>query len=207
MKFFLLSDVNFTRLPRNYKLIKKIDLTEDKKSAVIIRLLSILVVFVMFVFGVIFYGKNALEKLLMTEKVSELNYLIGKVLFIIFICFLYIQLREAVNIILMKIFCRKSKIKLNFKLFFTDAVSNAFFNRKAYIFISISPFLIFGLILGIIASFVPFEWFWTVYIVLIVNFASAAGDLYVLFIILRMPGKILIHDNGTEIEVFGLSKR
>lgn len=194
--------MNFIRLPHRYEPIKKIDLREDKKATIVIRILCAVVVAVMLVSGGIFYGGSALKNLLLTEKIAELNNLIGRVLLIILFCFLHIQLREGVNILLMKLFCKKARIKMKFGLFFTDAISNAFYCRKAYIFISIAPFLIFALLLGIIVSLVPFEWFWTIYIIQIVNFASAVGDVYVLFILLRMPKDILIRDNGTEIEVF-----
>ena len=198
--------MNFIRLPNYYEPIKKIDLREDKKATIVIRILSAVAVAVMLVLGGVLYGENALKSLLLTEKSSELYNLIGRVLLIIFFCFLYIQLREGINILLMKLFCKKARIKMNFRLFFTDATSTAFYNRRTYIFISIVPFLIFALLLAVIVSLVPFEWFWTVYIVQIVNFASAVGDMAVLFILLRMPKDILIRDSGTEIEVFGLRK-
>lgn len=195
--------MSFTKLPKEYESIKKINLAMDKKSAIIIQVISAFQVSFLLVCGAVYYGQNKLENLLLTEQSSELWNLIGKVVFIAFICFLYVQLREGINVFLMKAFCKESKISLNFKAFFTDATSDAYYSRKDYIFISIAPFIFLGLIFYIISSVVPIEWFWTVYIVQIINLASASGDVYMLVLLLSMPKDILVKESGATIEIFG----
>lgn len=195
--------MNFSILPHNYESIKTINLSEDKKAAFLIYFISVAEITIMIICGAIYYGRTQLESLLLTHDEQELWHLLKRILLIAVLCLLYFVLRELINAGLMKAFCREADLKLKFASFCTSVSSNAYYGKKAYFFISAAPFIFFGMIFYLISSLVPIEWFWTVYLIQIINLSSAAGTIYVLLLLARMPKDILICDNGEKIDIFG----
>ena len=62
--------------------------------------------------------------------------------------------------------------------------------------------MLWGFVLAVINPFVPYEWFWVVYIIQITNISGAAGDIFVTLKFSRLPSDILIKDYGVGMKVY-----
>lgn len=56
--------------------------------------------------------------------------------------------------------------------------------------------------LAIINVLVPYEWFWVVYLIQLINLSGAAGDLFVTVRFSKMPKDILVRDYGVGMTVY-----
>ena len=79
------------------------------------------------------------------------------------------------------------KPKYGFTGLYAYAKCDAFFDRKSYLIIGLSPIVLWGAVLSVICCLVPPQLFWGVYLIQAFNIAGAAGDLYTTVILCRMP--------------------
>ena len=115
---------------------------------------------------------------------------------------LYMILHEMVHGIFMWIF---SGEPAHFKISmpFACTRSDIYFHKPQYLIIALAPLLIWGIALGFACYFnLQNHWFWTFYIIEIVNMSGAASDLYVVWKFRKLPSEILIHDSGTAITLY-----
>ena len=82
------------------------------------------------------------------------------------------------------------------------AGSGAYFCKRDYIVIALAPAVLLGLSLALAAALAPAGWFWSVYIVQIVNLSGAAGDYCAVCRLLRLRGDLLIGDTGLTMIVY-----
>ncbi len=187
---------SFENLPEGYHQIFDIDLQKDKKSALIVNLLAVAIAFVMVIVMncfVPFFSIFDTEKSLLTYAIK---FLVLSVLIII-----YMVLHELVHGVAMKM-CGTKKVKYGFTGMYAYAGSEDYYEKKSYIFIALAPVVLWGIVIAIVNAFVPYEWFWIVYIIQITNLSGAAGDLLVTFKFLRMPSDILVYDHGVGMKVY-----
>jgi len=183
-------------LPSGYILDFRVDLQKEKKKALLINILALLIAAVMVVIGLRF------EPLfnLFTFEDGALMYIL-RFLAIIIGSILYIVLHEAVHGIFMKHYSG-IKPKYGFSLMYAYAGSEAYFNKKSYIIIALAPVVIWGTVLGVLCAFVPEGWFWIPYFIQIGNISGAAGDAYVTYKMLTLPKGILVNDTGVAMTVY-----
>lgn len=62
--------------------------------------------------------------------------------------------------------------------------------------------VLWGVVLAILAAVLPAEWYWSVQVVQLMNLSGAAGDMYVTWLLCRMPADILVQDDGVAMQVF-----
>ena len=116
---------------------------------------------------------------------------------------LYMILHEMVHGIFMYLFGRK-RAHFGVKGPYSYASSEIYFGKLEYQIIALAPSLIWGIVLTILCtSFKHTDWFWTFYIIQIVNITGSVSDLYVVFRFLKLPSNALVHDSGTAIIVYG----
>ena len=183
-------------LPENYKEIYSIDLQKNKKLAVIINLLAVIIALVLVVPVTYFIPISTLYS--MADGLGRYFMRFGVLLASMIA---YIILHELVHGAAMKL-CGTKKVKYGFTGLYAFAGSNDFYNKKAYIFIALAPIVVWGIVLAIINVLVPVEWFWVVYLVQIINLSGAAGDLFVTVKFSRMPKDILVQDYGVGMQVY-----
>lgn len=184
------------KLPEGYKEIYSIDLQKDKKAAIAVNLLAVIIAIIMLVplhFVVPINSMFSLEN-------GMPNYLLRSCSFLVFMV-LYLVLHELVHGIAMKI-CGTKKVKYGFTGMYAFAGSTDYYDKKSYIFIALAPVVLWGIVLAVINPFVPIEWFWVVYLVQIINISGAAGDLFVTVKFSRFPRDILIQDHGVGMQVY-----
>lgn len=179
------------QLPEGYKEIRNVDLTEDKKTFIVINIFSFINFIAIAVLG-------AIIKPISFTVDSKFLYLL---ILAVFLYIIYIILHEAIHGYFMKKF---SGIKAYYghARFCAYAGSDAYFNKKHYIIISLAPVVILGIVLFIINAIVPQSYFWVIYFVQMGNIAGAAGDFYVIYLMSKMPDDTLTQDTGESMTMY-----
>lgn len=183
-------------LPQGYNQIYSVDLQKDKKTALLVNLLAVVIGVLL---AVPMHFCVPITTLFSMEK-GFINYIIRLVVFIVLMV-AYMVLHELVHGIAMKI-CGTKKVKYGFTGLYAFAGSNDFYNKKAYIFIALAPVVLWGIVIALINPFVPYEWFWVVYFLQIINLSGAAGDFFVTVKFSGLPSDILIKDYGVGMAVY-----
>lgn len=183
-------------LPEGYREYFSVDLKRNKKQAVLVNLLSVLI------------GAAVIAPMCFVIPISTLFDLSDGLLIyclrfgaLIISMIAYIVLHELTHGLAMKM-CGTSRVKYGFSVLYAYAGSDDYYSRGAYIFIALAPIVLFGVLLSAVCAMVPISWFWVAYIVQAVNLSGAAGDLYVTFRFMGFPKDILIRDSGYSMVVY-----
>ena len=187
---------SFSKLPDGFVEIYSIDLKKNKKAALLVNALAIIIGVAFAIIGHFIVPITTLFSMDSGITMYMLRYLV-----LVISLILYIILHELVHGIAMKI-CGTKKVKYGFTGLYAFAGSNDYYDKISYIFIALAPIVVWGIILAVINIFVPTEWFWVVYFIQLSNLSGAAGDLYVTVKFSKMPRDILIFDYGVGMKVF-----
>lgn len=187
-------------LPVGYSEIYKVNLQKDKRIAVLINILAVLIGVAM---AVPMHFYIPISTLFDMEK-GMLNYFLRfAVLF--FSIIVYMILHELIHGVTMKI-CGSENVKYGFTGLYAFAGSEDYYNKKEYIAITLAPVILFFFVFLVLCFMLPKEWFWVVYFLQITNISGAAGDFFVAVKFLQFPKDILISDCGVEMTVFSKQK-
>lgn len=186
-----------TLLPEDYRELLKIDLQKDKKLALLINGLSLAMAILLIIPAACLVPLSTLlESTLSTYWIKLILFLVGTIV--------YMVLHELVHGLFMRGFSGV-RPHYGFTGLYAYAGSTAYFTKKEYIIIALSPIVIWGVVLAVILLLVPAAWFWPVYMIEVINISGAAGDLYVTCRFARLPKDILIGDTGVAMTVYGRS--
>ncbi len=186
----------YNQLPEGYKEILSINLQKDKKLALIINLIGLIVMLAM---GIPMHFYIPISTLFDFSRGFG-AYCIRFVVMIISLV-LYMVLHELVHGIAMKM-CGTKKVKYGFTGMYAFAGSEDYYDKKSYIIIALAPIVVWGVVLTIINCLVPESWFWVVYFIQISNISGAAGDIYVTAKFRKLPNDILVQDSGVGMTVY-----
>ncbi len=188
---------SFTELKDGYKEIYFVDLQKNKKLAIIVNTLAIVIGIIM---AVACHFIVPVQTLFSFEQGILMYFLRFGVLIVSSIA--YIIIHELVHAAVMKLYGAK-KINFGFTGIYAFAGSKEdYFDKFSYIQIALAPLIILGVLLAIINVLVPIEWFWVVYIIQISNVSGAAGDIFVSCKFAKFPKDILIKDTGVSMTVY-----
>ena len=183
-------------LPEGYREICSIDLQKNKKTAVLVNGLALVIAALLAVpmcciipFSTLYETESTLQGVGV-----KCGVMLAAVL-------AYMALHELVHGAAMKL-CGTKKVKYGFTGLYAFAGSEEYYGKKTYIFIALAPIVFWGVVLAVINLLVPTDWFWVVYFVQIANLSGAAGDLFVSVKFSRMPRDILVQDYGVGMRVF-----
>lgn len=182
---------SFTALPEGYAEGFKVDLQHDKKVALIVNGLAIVIMFVCLAIGC-----AVVSPAIFVEDWHILPWLVCLVGIVV-----YMVLHELVHGITMKCFGTK-KVKYGFTGLYAFAGSEDYYAKKPYITIALAPIVVWGIVLQILCLLVPSGWFWVVYFIQVCNLSGAAGDLYVTWRFSKLPADILVKDTGVAMTVY-----
>lgn len=188
-------------LPAAYNKHFEIDLMHNKKQAIYVNLLSLLI-------GVLGIGIYLMIlKLTPVELVFEFDpesIWTVEIMFVIFILsfFVYLILHELVHGMVFKYYSDQ-KLKFGFTLLYAfAAIPNAYFYKKAYIKIGLAPLVVFS-ILFVIPLFFTNDWLFLYFFSLfIVHIAGCIGDIYVAIKLKSYADDTLINDEGTRMTFY-----
>ena len=182
-------------LPEGYRELLSVDMKKDKKLAVFVNVLSLVIAAILglpvhfFAIPFTSLGWGGQKAYLIHVAV-----LFGSM-------FVYIVLHELVHGIAMKL-CGTKKVKYGFTGLYAFAGSDDYYYKRPYVAIALAPIVVWGVILGIVNALVPVEWFWVVYFIQLINLSGAAGDLYVTCKFAGLPKDVLIRDYGVSMTVY-----
>jgi fatty acid desaturase len=113
----------------------------------------------------------------------------------------YIIVHELIHGIFFKKYSGK-KAQYGFTGLYAYAKSEAYFNKRQYLVIGLAPVVLLGLFILLLNIFLPERWFWGIYIMQILNLSGAAGDIYIAWLMSRLPADILVTDEGTAMTIY-----
>lgn len=183
-------------LPDGYGQIYSINLQKDKKMALWVNLIGVVIMVVLAVAMHFIVPVNTLFDQSQGMKAYWLRFGTMIVLLVV-----YMVLHELVHGIAMKL-CGTKKVKYGFTGMYAYAGSDDYYYKKPYIFIALAPVVLWGVVLAVVNVFVSPQWFWVVYMIQICNLSGAAGDLFVTMKFSRMPKDILVQDCGVGMTVY-----
>ena len=191
----------YETLPAGYREIESIDLQKNKKLALIVNAIAVVIAVLMVIPAV---GALASSLNLSLSELSdgELRGMLIKLVVLVAGMIVYLILHELVHGITMKIFGTK-KVKYGFTGLYAFAGSDDYYDKPSYITIALAPIVVWGIVLLILNITVGHDWFWVVYLIQIINISGAAGDLYVTWKMSKLPPDILVKDIGVSMTVYG----
>ncbi len=188
-----------SELPITYREIYSVNLQKDKKAALIVNIVALILMVIFVIIGAFIVPLSYIsgnDESLITVWIKLVISLVGMIVYLI--------LHELVHGITMKYYGSK-KVKYGFTGLYAFAGCDEFFNKKSYIVIALAPIIVWGVVLAVACCFVPKNWFWVVYFIQIMNLSGAAGDLFVTYKFSKFPKDILIKDTGLEMKVYSES--
>lgn len=191
-------------LPENYNEIYSLDLQKDKKTALLVNGSAIAITILLIAAGIAAKpGAFSATINFFVQNIQSGKFYIAALMLLVLCAgqFAYIVLHELVHGIFIWLFSGK-KAKYGFTGMYAFASSDAYFNKRDYVIIALSPVIIWGVVLFVICKAIPLHWFWIVYLVQITNLSGAAGDYCVTYKFSKLPDDILVHDAGASMKVF-----
>ncbi|WP_273853013.1 DUF3267 domain-containing protein [Guptibacillus spartinae] len=120
-----------------------------------------------------------------------------------FLCitFVYIALHELIHGGCMNFY---SGIKATYGISgpFIYAKSEAIFNRKAYLIITLAPMLILGLSAAVLSVLLPGIGLWFGIFVWVLNLYASRGDLQAVMVVKELPRTYAIQDDGHSLQIY-----
>lgn len=182
-------------LPDGYRELKSVNMQKDKKLAVFVNVLALVIAVLLFLIG------NKLVYVLDHFASGDMNSALFRMVFLLVSVVLYLFAHELIHGIFIKKYSGK-KAKYGFTGLYAYAGSDAFFNKRQYGIIALAPVAFFGALCLALNLFLPSEFFWPVYFIQIINLSGAAGDFYITWLAGRMPADVLIRDEGVSMTMF-----
>ena len=184
-------------LPEGYTPLLTVDLQKDKKLAVLVNVLAIVIAVIVMVpamlWGPPIYTAFAFDST--GTLLAKMAVLLGGMV-------VYMVLHELVHGVFIRYYSGR-RAKYGFTGMYAFAGSDAYFAKKPYIVIALAPIVVWGVVLAVVNILAPAGWFWIVYSIQIINLSGAAGDLYVTVRFRGLPDSVLVRDAGTSMTVYG----
>ncbi len=182
-----------TTLPNGYREVRRVDLMRNRKEAVIVNLLALLITGALAVLGFVFCPPFVEITIGIHTIINMVIWMIGIIAYMIF--------HELIHGVFMKTFSGK-KPHYGFTGLYAYAGSDAFFARKQYLVIAFAPVVILGLVIRVLTIGFYEAAVCDLYLLHVVNLSGAAGDFYVGFLIARAGDDVIVQDMGTDMSFY-----
>ncbi|MBQ1341997.1 MAG: DUF3267 domain-containing protein [Erysipelotrichaceae bacterium] len=185
------------KLPENYETSLELNLQKDKKTALKVNGLAVGLTFILMLIGIAIHPLNfdldtdeAFKSFIIKMIVISISYIA------------YIILHEFTHGIAMKHYGGR-KVQYGFTGLYAYAGSrDDYFDRYAYIRITLAPLVIWGIVFLILNIVLPKDWFWVIYFLQIGNISGAAGDIFVSWKVSKMPETLYVRDTGIDMTIY-----
>lgn len=183
----------FQQIPDTYHECARIDLQKDKRTSLLVNILAF-VTMVLMTMGMTFFRPiKALFDMSQGLGVYALRFVA-----LILGYILYIVLHELTHACMMRL-AGGQDVQFGFTGMYAYAGSEQdYFDKSSYLCIALAPLVIWFILLALLGSVMPPDWFWVVYLLQMGNVAGSAGDVYVAFRVLPMPKDLLVMDTGVR---------
>lgn len=188
-----------TALPQGYIQYDRINLQQDKKSALKVNAAAFVAFIALLVLG--HFAFVPVTALFDIDSIGFLQYIIH-IAALILGYIAYIVLHELTHAAAMKLY-RAEKIRFGFTGVYAYAGSEVdYFAKIPYRVIALAPLVVWTILLTIPMLFFRDGWFWVFYFIQCGNIAGSVGDIYVTARLWSAPEDILVRDTGVEMFVF-----
>ena len=189
----------YPTLPEGYRLLLRIDLAKNKKEFWGVHIAAFAMIALLCASMAPFVPLSTLvsgEPLWVALRFAGLvvGYGVGVVL------------HEGIHGLFFALFGGR-RPKFGLSLSFAFAGSDAYYAKLPYLWITLSPAVVLGLVFGTLSvlsmvQVLPLSLFWVFYFLHAFHFGGAAGDFYVALRLLLLPAQLLVKDDGTGMDVF-----
>ena len=177
-------------LPSTYREHRTVDLKKDKKFAVAVQGLFVLVALV------------AVGAALLLELPLETSWSpILTISVTLFACLLYMAVHEATHGVVLQILT-KVKPSYGVRFPFLTTGNHAYLTRRSAVVVALAPVVIWGIVLVAALLTLPQDYLRTAYILLALNFAGSSGDCVEAYVVSRQQPDALVQDDGNKVHVF-----
>ncbi|NLG73639.1 MAG: DUF3267 domain-containing protein [Chloroflexi bacterium] len=184
-------------LPENYQLSRSIDLSKDRKLAILLNLVGA----ALFILMGWFFLTTA--SLLRTDQ-DSLSWTIefSDLLLLLLAVPVVILLHELVHGLFFWVFTRH-RPRFGVKALYAYAAApDWFIPRGTFIWVALSPLVTISLLGLLLLPLLPAALIPAVLLALTANAAGAVGDLFIVFLLLTRPAGTLIRDRGDVVDIF-----
>lgn len=184
------------QLDSDYTVIKEVDLQKDKKTALKVNGLAIILSIVMWLIGL------AIRPLDLEIGIEmDLRILVIKCVVLVIGYIAYIILHEITHGLAMKHFGGQ-KVNYGFTGLYAFACSKEdYFDKYAYLRITLAPVVVWGIVFLVLNILIP-SWFWVIWFWQLGNISGAAGDFYVAYLTSKLPDTIRVKDTGVSMTIY-----
>ena len=190
----------YSALPAGYHPVRSVDLQNDKKTALTINGGASAGMVVLAAIGHFLFVP--LRELLPAAPTDDFSGVLLRLIVLLAGMLAYTVLHELTHAAVMKAVGGR-QVRFGFTGLYAYAGSELdWFDRSAYLCISLAPVVVWGLAFTALLCLVPRSWFWVAYLLQVMNLTGAAGDFYVACLTLRMPERVLARDTGVAMTFF-----
>lgn len=181
--------MNTLDLPKDYSAGKTVDMN-GKETSIYINIITVILMLISFFFLYLY---------MLNREIITIHEFITKVSFVFLLTPIYIIIHEAIHGIAIKYL---SGFKVNYGVKGLCAYagnSSAYFDKRTFIIVAMAPIIILGSVF-ILLSIVDHKNRFIYLVLSIINILCSIGDLFISYLALKMPSKVLINDSGTKIK-------
>ncbi len=189
-------------LPANYRLASAISMKDQR----LLIKLNIAGFFLLILFGWLFSA--AAFWLRPNEAAASLTFEFSgaggllTVLVVLIITFVTIVLHEGIHGLAFMIFA-KVRPTFGFRWVYAFAAAPGYFiPRNRYLPVALAPLVVISLLGVALMAVVPAQWLTAILLACVVNASGSVADLWVVWLLLRLPPKALASDLGEAIELY-----
>ena len=146
-------------LPDGYAGLCSIDLQKDKRLALLINGLALLIAL-----PLVFLGNRIVPLRTLFSMDDGFGFYFLRLGMLTAGYAAYVVLHELVHGVCMKYFSG-APVRYGFTVLYAYARSEAYFTKKRYFIIALAPVAVWGVVLLALCMLVPAPWFWTVYLI------------------------------------------
>ena len=181
------------KLPENYEEALHVDLQKDKKTALKVNGLALLIYTMLFIPAFLIRPLDLMNGV-------ELDLVVTGVTIVAF--FVYIVLHELTHGVVMKHYGGK-EVNFGFTGIYAYAGSSkVYFSRNSYIVITLAPFVLWTVVFTILLLLFHKTLYWPLIFMQITHISGCAGDLYVYHLVRKLPDTLYVKDTGVEMTAY-----
>lgn len=181
---------NTNVLPTGYGVRTTVDLKSNRKVAISIQIGFIVIAAVM-------VGLALILRFPLSSGFSTWVTIVVTIL----ACLFYMVVHELAHAGFLWLFTRIRPVVM-LRIPYLSIGGRGYLNKRSFFVVALAPVVIWGLILVMLLVALPLQFFFSVYIVTVLNFAGSSGDYFQAFAIAKLPPSALIQDDGKVTTVY-----
>ena len=184
-------------LPEGYREYYSVDLQKNKKTALFVNVLSVVLALLV---GIPMHFHYPIWHLF--DMSDGFGPYLTRTAVLFFSIFAYICLHELPHAAVMRYYGAK-KVRFGFTGLYAYAGSlDDYFAKVPYIHTALAPVIVWGVVFIVLSLILKGSWLWIAYFLQILNVSGAAGDLFVAVKFSRFPSDIFVRDTGIGMTVY-----